>query len=130
MEMTKVFIFLFVLMVVQALGTYVQVQQYKKAVKRLHKLGNVGIGSRKGKLKPGNIVVIACNSNGVITGGEIMEGITIFNGFKTLKGIVGKTILELKAEYMALPEKRQKIYKAHLQALDALHTRVYLKESC
>lgn len=130
MELTKVFIFLFVLMVVQAIGTYVQVQQYKKAVKRLHKLGNVGIGSKKGKLKAGNIVVIACNSTGVITGGEIMEGYTIFNGFKALKGIAGKTILDLRAEYMNLPDNRQNFYKAHLQALDALHERVYPKESC
>lgn len=130
MELTKVFIFLFVLMLVQAIGTYVQVQQYKKAVKRLHKLGNVGIGSRKGKLRAGNIVVIACDSAGVITGGEIMEGFTIFNSFKALKGIVGRTILELKAEYMALPKKRQDFYKAHLQALDALSARVYPKESC
>lgn len=124
MEWTNLFVVLFIFMVVQAVGTYIQVQQYKKAVRRLHKLGNVGIGSRKSKFRPGNIVVIACNSQGQITGGEIMEGFTIFNGFKELKDIVGKSIYDLKAEYMALPEKKQKFYQAHIQAIDALNTRL------
>lgn len=124
MELTKVFILLFVLMLVQAFGTYLQVQQYKKAVRRLHKMGNVGIGSKKGKFSQGNIVIIACDRNGMITAGEIMEGFTIFNTFKELSGIVGKTIYMLKDEYMSLPEKKQKKYKAHMQALDALDLRL------
>lgn len=124
MEMTMLFLVFFLLMILQAFGTYLQVKAYKKAVRRLHKTGNVGIGSKKGRLRPGNIVVIACDQKGVITGGEIMEGFTIFNGFRQLTGIVGKTIYELREEYRRLPEKRQKLYKAHLQALDALHIRL------
>ncbi|WP_110955677.1 transcriptional regulator GutM [Anaerosinus massiliensis] len=124
MDLTKVFIFLFVLMLAQAIGTYVQVQQYKKAVRRLHKLGNVGIGSKRGKLSRGNIVLIACDRNGVITAGKIMEGFTIFTTFKDLSGIVGKTIYTLKDEYVQLPEKQKKKYKAHMQALDALELRL------
>ncbi|MBP2633423.1 MAG: transcriptional regulator [Firmicutes bacterium] len=124
MDFTTLIIVLLVFMGIQAGGTYLQVKQYKKAVQRLHKLGNVGIGSRKSKLSPGNIVVIACDNQGEITGGEIMEGFTIFNGFKELKDIVGKSIYDLKIEYMALPEKKQKIYKAHIQAIDALDTRL------
>jgi glucitol operon activator protein len=124
MDTTKIFILLFVLMLTQAFGTYLQVQQYKKAVRRLHKLGNVGIGSKKGKFSQGNIVIIACDRSGVITAGEIMEGFTIFNTFKELSGIAGKTIYHLKAEYMNLSKKQQKKYKAHIQALDALHIRL------
>lgn len=124
MELTMLFLVFFLLMVLQAFGTYLQVRAYKKAVRRLHKTGNVGIGSKKGRLRPGNIVVIACDKEGVITGGEIMEGFTIFNGFRELTGIAGKTIYELREEYRRLPEKRQKIYKGHLQALDALHIRL------
>lgn len=124
MDFTTLIVVLLVFIGIQASGTYIQVKQYKKAVRRLHKLGNVGIGSRKSKLSPGNIVVIACNNQGEITGGEIMEGFTIFNGFRELKDIVGKNIYDLKAEYMALPEKKQKLYKAHLQAIDALNIRL------
>lgn len=124
MDFTTLIVVLVVFIGIQASGTYIQVKQYKKAVRRLHKLGNVGIGSRKSKLRPGNIVVIACNNQGEITGGEIMEGFTIFNGFRELKDIVGKNIYALKAEYMALPEKKQKLYKAHIQAIDALNIRL------
>ena len=45
MDFTMLFVCLLAFMVIQALGTYVQVQQYKKAVRRLHKKGNIGIGS-------------------------------------------------------------------------------------
>lgn len=37
MDFTMLFVCLLAFMVIQALGTYVQVQQYKKAVRRLHK---------------------------------------------------------------------------------------------
>jgi len=124
MEFTTLIAVLLIFMLIQASGTYLQVKQYKKAVRRLHKIGNVGIGSRKSKLRPGNIVVIACDNQGKITGGEIMEGFTIFNGFKELNDIIGKNIYVLKAEYMALPEKKQKIYQAHVQAIDALDMRL------
>ena len=124
MEFTKLIAVLLIFMLIQASGTYLQVKQYKKAVRRLHKIGNVGIGSRKSKLRPGNIVVIACDNQGEITGGEIMEGFTIFNGFKELNDIIGKNIYVLKAEYMALPEKKQKIYQAHVQAINALDMRL------
>lgn len=116
---------LFVLMVVQAVGTHIQVRQYKKAVRRLHQKGNVGIGSKKGRLRPGNIVAIACDKEGKITGGEILEGYTIFNQFKEMQGIAGKTIYDLKAEYSALPDKKRKLHQAHLQALEALQLRLH-----
>lgn len=119
-----IFIALLIILLLQAVTTYIQVRRYKQAVRRLRNLGNVGIGSRKGKLTPGNIVVIACNSAGVITGGEMLGGYTVFNGFKELSGIIGKTIYELRSEYLALPVKKQKDYKAHIQALDALDMRL------
>lgn len=37
MDFTMLFVCLLVFMVIQATGTYVQVRQYKKAVRRLHK---------------------------------------------------------------------------------------------
>lgn len=57
---------IFVLFVVQAVGGYFQVKDYRRAVRRVHKLGNVGIGQKKGRLLSGNIVMIACDQNGVI----------------------------------------------------------------
>lgn len=116
---------LFLLFVIQVVGTHLQVKEYKRAVREMHKLGNVGIGARRRKLGPSNIVVIACNSRGVILDGRIMQGMTILSRFRPMADIVGRTIYDLHAEYAALPEKRRVHYKGHMQALDALMIRLH-----
>ena len=98
MDFTMLFVCLLAFMVIQALGTYVQVQQYKKAVRRLHK---------KGK----------------IVDGELMEGLTVFTKFKQIPDIIGKDIFLLKEEYEALSKKEKKQFKGHLQAVEALCNR-------
>ena len=116
---------LFGLMLLQLLGTHIQIKNYRKTVRKLHKLGNLGVGSSKQRLGAGSVVIISCKSDGTITGGEEMRGFTIFSGFKEIPNIVGRTIYDLKAEYSSLPEKEQKTFKAHLQALDALEIRLH-----
>lgn len=116
---------LFLLFGIQVVGTHLQVKEYKRAVREMHKLGNVGIGARRRKLGPSNIVVIACNSTGVILDGRIMQGMTILSRFRPMADIVGRTIYDLHAEYAALPEKRRAHYKGHMQALDALMIRLH-----
>ena len=115
---------LFLLFVVQVVGTHLQVKEYKRAVREMHKLGNVGIGSRRRKLGPSNIVIIACNSDGEILDGRMMQGMTILSRFRPMEDIVGRTIYRLHEEYAALPEKRRAHYKGHMQALEALMTRL------
>lgn len=124
MDFTMLFICLLVFMVIQALGTYVQVQQYKKAVRRLHKKGNVGIGSRRSKLK-NNIVIVACNSEGVVVDAELMEGFTIFTKFKQIPEIIGKNIFSLREEYAEITSKKeQKRWRGHIEAVKALCNRL------
>ena len=115
---------IFLLFVIQVIGTHLQVKEYKRAVREMHKLGNVGIGSRRRKLGPSSIVVIACRPNGEILDGRIMQGMTILSRFRPMKGIAGRTINDLHAEYEALPERRRAHYKGHIQALDALIARL------
>ncbi len=116
---------LFGLMLLQLLGTHIQIKNYRKTVSKLHKLGNLGVGSNRQRFGAGSVVIISCKSDGTITGGEEMRGFTIFSGFKEIPNIVGRTIYDLKSEYSSLPEKQQKIFKAHLQAIDALETRLH-----
>ena len=128
MDFTMLFICLLVFMVIQALGTYVQVRQYKKAVRRLHKKGNVGIGSRRSRIK-NNIVIIACNSEGIITDAEIMEGFTVFTNFKKIPDIIGKDIFELRDEYIKVTSKKEKKrIRGHLEAVKALCNRLECDE--
>ena len=123
MDFTMLFLCLLTFMVIQALGTYIQVQQYKKAVRRLHRKGNIGIGSKRSKLK-NNIVIIACNNQGDIVDGELMEGLTVFTKFKQIPEVVGKNIFSLREEYEAMSKKEQKKHKGHLQAVQALCNRL------
>ena len=71
-----------------------------------------------------NIVIIACNSDGEILDGRMMQGMTILSRFRPMEDIVGRTIYRLHEEYTALPEKRRAHYKGHMQALEALMTRL------
>ena len=123
MDFTMLFVCLLAFMVIQALGTYVQVQQYKKAVRRLHKKGNIGIGSKRSRIR-NNIVIIACDNQGKIVDGELMEGLTVFTKFKQIPDIIGKDIFLLKEEYEDLSKKEKKQFKGHLQAVEALCNRV------
>ena len=84
---------IFVLFVVQAVGGYFQVKDYRRAVRRVHQLGNVGIGQKKGRFLSGNIVMIACDSSGIITGGEIMEGLSFLTKFKPITKILDKEMV-------------------------------------
>lgn len=109
-----------ILMIMQGIGTYLQVRKYRAAVSKLHKLGNIGVGAKRGKLGGGNIVIISCKGDGTITGGEEMKGMTIFAGFKEMPDIVGRNIYDLKIDYLTDEKK----YKAHLQAIEALEVRL------
>ena len=109
-----------ILMLMQVVGTHLQVKKYRKAVSKLHKLGNLGVGAKRGKLGGGNIVIIACKGNGIITGAEEMKGMTIFAGFKELPELVGRTIYDLKLDYL-VDEKEN---KAYLQAIESLEARL------
>ncbi len=111
---------LLILMIMQVIGTHLQVKKYRKAVSKLHKLGNLGVGAKRGKLGGGNIVIIACKADGKITGAEEMKGMTIFAGFKEIPDIVGRSIYDLKIDYLTDEKK----YKAHLQAIEALEIRL------
>lgn len=124
MGMGELFGILFLLMLMQVVGTHIQVKRYRRAVSRLHKLGNVGIGSKRRRLGPGNIVLIACDGEGRITGGELMEGLSIFASFKAIDGIAGRSIYELLEMYESMEPKRRKAYKGHVQALEALKMRL------
>ncbi len=128
MDLTALFICLMIFMVIQAIGTYVQVQQYKKAVRRLHKKGNIGIGSKRSKLR-NNIVIIACDNKGTIVDSELMEGLTVFTKFKQIPELIGKDIFLLREEYENMPKKEKKRFRGHLQAVEALCNRLENSEN-
>ena len=78
----------------------------KKLCVVYNKKGNIGIGSKRSRIR-NNIVIIACDNQGKIVDGELMEGLTVFTKFKQIPDIIGKDIFLLKEEYEALSKKEK-----------------------
>ena len=122
--------FVLILFIVQSAGTYLQIKDFQKAMKRVHKYGNVGMGQKKGGFSSGYLVLIACDSQGIITYGERMTGITILSKckpFGELMGIplAGTHIDVFMDKFRKLDKKGFKKMKGYIQAVDALERRIY-----
>lgn len=122
----------FLLFCLQFLGCKLQVNHYKKEVSKIHKLGNVGIGQKRGGIGFGYLVLVACGNDGIIRRVETMEGMTILARFKRKKELLGKKpegqhIMDLLNDFKELDQKKQKRYKGYIQALEALEMRLYVK---
>lgn len=130
-ELKWIFLVILALFAMQAAGSYFQIQDYKKAVRRVHRLGNVGVGQQKGF--GGKLVLVACDGQGFITGAEVMEGITIFARFRPRTNALGRPlegvhIENLLSELREMEPRRRKRFKGWQQALEALENRLYLVE--
>ncbi|MDO4313590.1 MAG: transcriptional regulator GutM [Eubacteriales bacterium] len=130
---SKILFVVFIVFLMQALGGYYQIKDYRKAIKRMHKLGNVGIGQKRGKFFNGNIVMIASDNEGIITGAEILDGISFLAKFHPVnefldKELVGNSIysfLEITDEF---DKKKRKKYQGWIRALEAIRSRFEGKE--
>ena len=83
----------FALFVLQAVGGVLQIFNYKKAIRRVHKFGNVGFGQKRGGFSAGYIIMVACDQEGTITGGEIMQGFSFLARFKPWKHFLGRDVV-------------------------------------
>ena len=102
------------LLILQSLGGVFQIRNYKEAVKRVHKLGNVGIGQKRGSFLNGHVVIIACDNNGI-------------NTFLD-KELIGTSIYEFLDITEQFSKKQFKKYKGYVRALEALEARLTGKE--
>ncbi len=124
---------LFALLVMQSVGGYLQIQDYRKAVRRMHKLGNVGLGQRRGRFLNGHVAIIACDNEGIITGAEVMDGIGVWARFHPVdtfldKKLVGSSIYDFLDLTEEFDEKKFKKYRGYVRALEALEARLTGKE--
>ncbi|MBR5045957.1 MAG: transcriptional regulator [Oscillospiraceae bacterium] len=119
---------LLVLLILQSIGGVLQIQDYRKAVRRMHQLGNVGMGQKRGKLLDGHVAIIACDSEGIITGAEVMDGIGVLSRFhkkETLMGepLVGNSIYTFLDMAAGLDKKEWKRLQGYFRAFEALEVR-------
>ena len=129
--MTWAFAIIFVLFLLQSAGTWLQIKDYQKALKRIRPKGTVGIGQKKGLV--GQVVIIACDGEGVITDVEAMEGMTILSRFRHKEALPWRTlagthILELLDDFWGMEKKQRRYYRGYIQAAEALEKRFYPEE--
>ena len=128
-----VLVILFVLLIAQSIGGFLQIKDYQKAVRRMHKLGNVGLGQKRGRLLNGHVAIIACDSEGVITGAEVMDGVGVWARFHPVdtflhKKLVGNSIFDFLAMAEEFDKRTFKKYQGYLRALEALEVRLTDRE--
>lgn len=122
-----------ILLIMQSIGGYLQIKDYQKAVRRMHKLGNVGLGQRRGRFLNGHVAIIACDDKGIITGAEVLDGIGILSRFHkkdTFLGqpLVGSSIFDFIEMTEKLDEKEWKRWRGYIRALEALEVRLTDRE--
>ena len=126
-------IILLVLLVLQSIGGYIQIQDYRKAVRRMHKLGNVGLGQKRGRFLNGHVAIVACDNEGIITGAEVMDGIGVWARFHPVdtfldKKLVGSSIFDFLDLTEEFDKKKFKKYRGYVRALEALEARLLDKD--
>ena len=124
---------IFVLLVLQSLGGVMQIQSYRKAVRRMHQLGNVGMGQKRGRFFDGHVAIIACDSEGIITGAEVLDGNGVWSRFHTADSfmgqpMVGSSIFDLLKLTEGLDKKVWKRWQGYIRALEALEVRLTDRE--
>ena len=119
--------------IMQSIGGFLQIQDYRKAVRRMHQLGNVGMGQKRGRFLDGHVAIVACDSEGIITGVEVMDGIGILSRFhkkETLMGepLIGNSIYTFLDIASGLDKKEWKRLQGYFRAFEALEVRLTDRE--
>lgn len=130
---SKLLFVILILFILQFLGGYYQVKNYRATVRQIHKLGNVGIGQKKGKFFNGNIVMVASDGDGIIKGVAILDGITFLSKFRSVdeflgKPLVGNSIYSFLEVTDGFDKKERKQYMGWIRAFEALRTRFEAQE--
>ena len=121
------------LLILQSLGGVLQIKDYQRAVRRMHKLGNVGLGQKRGRFLNGHVAIIACNDEGIITGAEVMDGIGVLSRFHKKESfmgepLVGNSIYTFLDKAAALDKKEWKRWQGYFRAFEALEVRLTGRE--
>ena len=75
-----------------------QFKRFSNHIRDLRRLGRVAIGRAKGGFLTGVVIMLVIDNYCRIIKGEIMEGRTVFAGFKEFNVLNGLTLFELSDE--------------------------------
>lgn len=129
-ELIIVFAVVFALFTVQAIGGYFQIKDLQKALKRMHGKGNIGAGQKRGRFFNGNLVIIACDNDGIINAAEAMDGSTLIARFHPVTEVwgipfVGTHLSTFMEVIKGFSKKERKKFRGYVNAIEALDMRLY-----
>lgn len=107
--------------ILQVIMTYFQVKHYQSRIRELRKKGAIGIGTVKGKLRAGVIIILAVK-NGHVADAEIMKGYSVFARFKRMPGLVGKKVNELLENNFNMSKAEKKALEIAVKTLTENHS--------
>jgi len=91
---------------------YLQVRQYQKAVRNWLGKGILGIGQRRGFLRPGELLILVYNSHeDRAVSVQSMRGLTVFARFGDVKEYSGLSLEELRRIGIEKDAKEMKWYR-------------------
>ena len=128
-----IIIVILVLLAVRSAAGYIRNQDYRMALRRVRKLGKVGIGQSEGSLLGGQIAIIACDSRGIITGAEVLDGTGIWSRFRPAdkfvsRKLVGNSIFDLLDMTEGFSKEQLEKWQGYVRALEALEVRLTDRE--
>jgi glucitol operon activator protein len=91
------FLVIFALLALQMFFGYVQVRHYQKAVKKWLGKGLLGIGQRRGRLTPGEIIILVYDkADDRVVSVQSMRGYTVFAHFIEVPEYTGLSLGEIR----------------------------------
>jgi|GEM_PF-1724063 len=112
MENAWIFLFLFVVLSIQMLLTWMQVRHYQRMVRSMRGSGVLGIGQRKSWLRAGEIVILSYSKReDRVVSCMSMKGFTIFAKFKELPPYTGLTLAEIRKIAIVLDAREMGRYR-------------------
>lgn len=105
--MVRLAIIAFLLLILQGGLTYFQIKDYRRKIRELNNMGIIGIGTNKGKIGQGSIIILVSDNSGIVLACEEMRGRTVFSRFKKNNDYNGKSIYDLKKLFSSENKKRK-----------------------
>ncbi len=93
----------------QIVGTYFQMEHYRKVLGGIRQAGGegfVGVGNAKARLGKGVILILVVGENGLVKQALRMRGMTVFARFKEAPDLLGKRLDDLRNEDIEGPYEK------------------------
>lgn len=90
-----------VVWILQIIGTYFQMQHYRRVLGQITSAGSegyVGVGNAKATFGKGAILIVVADTSGFVTRALRMRGMTVFARFKEAPDLIGLSLEELRHE--------------------------------